>query len=141
MKSKNISQVLFDKNKAEKTAPIIKKKIENWLEDLFAWLFYGHGQCETIQMFQHKENELNQELRFFLSQVGYINEDELADSFFEDLLNIHEDLLADLDAILEFDPAAKSKDEVLLAYPGFLRLRFIEWQIIFGIKKCQFYQE
>lgn len=122
MKSRNISQVLFDKNKAEKTAPIIKKKIENWLEDLFAWLFYGHGQCETIQMFQHKENELNQELRFFLSQVGYINEDEVADSFFEDLLNIHEDLLADLDAILEFDPAAKSKDEVLLAYPGFFAI-------------------
>jgi serine O-acetyltransferase len=123
MKSKNaISQVLFDKNKDQKTSPIIKKKIENWLEDLFAWLFYGHGQCETVQMFQQKENELNQELRFFLSQVGFLNEVELADSFFEDLLNIHEDLLADLDTTLEFDPAAKSKNEVLLAYPGFFAI-------------------
>jgi serine O-acetyltransferase len=123
MKSRNnISQVLFDKNKAEKTAPIIKKKIENWLEGLFSWLFYGHGQCETIQIFQEKESELNQELQFFLSQVSFLKEGDLADSFFEDLFNIHQDLLADLDAILEFDPAAKSKEEVLLAYPGFFAI-------------------
>lgn len=122
MKSNNISQVLFDKNKAEKTAPILKKKVEVWLEDLFAWLFYGHGQCDTIEIFQHKEDELNQDLRFFLTHVGFLDEGDLADSFFEDLLNIHQDLLADLDAILQFDPAAKSKDEVLLAYPGFFAI-------------------
>jgi serine O-acetyltransferase len=123
MKSENaISQVLFDKNNSEKTAPIIKRKIDKWIEDLFSWLFYGHGQCETIELFQQKEKELNIDLQYFISQVGLLNELELANSFFEDLVDIHQDLLADLEAILDFDPAAKSKDEVLLAYPGFFAI-------------------
>uniref|UniRef100_UPI00404996FB serine O-acetyltransferase EpsC n=1 Tax=Flavobacterium sp. TaxID=239 RepID=UPI00404996FB len=117
-----ISQVLFDKNCSEKKAPIIKKKVEFWIEDLFSWLFYGHGQCESLQLFEQKEEMLNADLQFFLVQVGVVNPKELADSFFIDLLEIYQDLLADLNGILEFDPAAKSKEEVLLAYPGFFAI-------------------
>jgi serine O-acetyltransferase len=123
MKNVNtISQVLFDKNNAEKTVSIIKNKIENWIEDLFAWLFYGQGKCKSIKLFQQKEKELNNELQFFIAQVRVLKGIALSDAFFKDLLDIHQDLLADLDAILEFDPAAKSKHEVLLAYPGFFAL-------------------
>lgn len=114
-----ISQVLFKKNCSEKRAPVIKKKVEVWIEEIFSWLFYGNGQCESIELFEQKEEKLNADLQFFLVQVGVANEREVADSFFIDLLEIYQDLLADLNAILEFDPAAKSKEEVLLAYPGF----------------------
>jgi serine O-acetyltransferase len=117
-----ISQVLFDKNCSEKRAPIIKKKVEVWIEDLFSWLFYGHGQCESVELFEQNEEKLNADLQFFLVQVEVANETEIADSFFVDLLEIYQDLLADLNAILEFDPAAKSKEEVLLAYPGFFAI-------------------
>lgn len=123
MKSKNaISQVLFNKNRLDKGAPLIKAKVGIWAEDLFSWLFYGHGQCESIELFEQKEQKLNSDLQFFLTQVGVENAFEIANSFFEDLLAIYNDLLADLDAILEFDPAAKSKDEVMLAYPGFFAI-------------------
>ena len=118
-KSNSISEVLFQKNCSEKTVSISKKKIENWIEDLFAWLFCKQGECSDIELFQRKEEALNLDLQLFLSQVGVQNKTELTNSLFEDLITIHEDLLGDLNAILEFDPAAKSKDEVLLAYPGF----------------------
>ena len=122
MNENKISQVLFQKNNAYKTAPIIKKRVEIWIEDLFSWLFYGHGHCKSLEKFHQKEKELNLELQFFLSQVGVNNELDLANSFFVDLFPIYEDLLEDLEAILEFDPAAKSTEEVLLAYPGFFTI-------------------
>ena len=122
MNNSKISQVLFQNNCMSKSAPVIKNRVESWLEDLFSWLFYGYGHCESLDKFQQKEKELNLELQFFLSQVGVKEEVDLSNSFFVDLLVIYEDLLADLDAILEFDPAAKSKEEVLLAYPGFFAI-------------------
>lgn len=115
----SISQILFQKNNSETSVSITKKKIENWIEDLFAWLFCKYGECATIELFQQKEEALNLDLQSFLSQVGVPNKVELSSTFFKDLIEIHKDLLDDLEAILEFDPAAKSKDEVLLAYPGF----------------------
>ncbi|NJM80663.1 MAG: serine acetyltransferase [Flavobacterium sp.] len=109
----------MSKNCEEKSVSITKKKIENWVEDLFAWLFCKQGECSNIELFQQKEEALNLDLQLFLSQVGILEKTTLANSLFEDLVTIHEDLLGDLVAVLEFDPAAKSKDEVLLAYPGF----------------------
>ena len=47
----------------------------------------------------------------------------LAENFTEDLFNFlfgfYEALLTDADAVLRFDPAAQSIEEVLIAYPGF----------------------
>ncbi|HJS01355.1 MAG TPA: serine O-acetyltransferase EpsC [Flavobacterium sp.] len=118
----SISDVLFQKNGSEKTVSITKKKIENWVEDLFAWLFCKQGECSDVELFQQKEEALSLDLQLFLSQVGAQNKTVLANSFFNDLIEIHQDLLDDLNTILEFDPAAKSKDEVLLAYPGFFAI-------------------
>lgn len=115
----SISTILFQKNCSEKTVSITKNKIENWVEDLFAWLFCKQGECSDVGLFQRKEEALHLDLQLFLLQVNVQNKTEVANSFFDDLITIHEDLLEDLHAILEFDPAAKSKDEVLLAYPGF----------------------
>jgi serine O-acetyltransferase len=44
---------------------------------------------------------------------------EVADSFFSTLVFVKEDLLRDARMALEFDPAADSIEEVILAYPGF----------------------
>ena len=45
--------------------------------------------------------------------------DAIADAFVERLPAIHEALLADAEAHFQGDPAAKSIDEVIIAYPGF----------------------
>ena len=44
------------------------------------------------------------------------------DRFFAQLPAIYDALLADADAIYQGDPAATSRDEVMLAYPGFLAI-------------------
>lgn len=45
--------------------------------------------------------------------------DNLHQSFFSELPYIHQKLLKDADAYLNFDPAAKCPEEVILCYPGF----------------------
>jgi serine O-acetyltransferase len=45
--------------------------------------------------------------------------DAVAEAFLDGLPVIHDSLLADAQAHLEGDPAARSLDEVILAYPGF----------------------
>jgi serine O-acetyltransferase len=54
-----------------------------------------------------------------LKQAEVASELDFTIRFFESLVAIHSDLVSDLEAILDFDPAAKSRAEVLLAYPGF----------------------
>jgi len=44
------------------------------------------------------------------------------DRFFSELPGIYDVLLADADAIYQGDPAATSRDEVILAYPGFFAI-------------------
>ena len=122
MKSSSISEVLFQKNNTHTSIPLKKKKVDAWIEEVFAWLFYANAHCVSLIEFQEKEKLLNLNLQFFLTQVGVENPEELSNSFFEDLVAIHQDLLADLGAIVAFDPAAKSTDEVLLAYPGFFSI-------------------
>jgi serine O-acetyltransferase len=45
-----------------------------------------------------------------------------ANLFFASLPGIYDSLLADADAMCQGDPAASSRDEVILAYPGFLAI-------------------
>ncbi|VXB94203.1 Serine acetyltransferase [Flavobacterium sp. 9AF] len=122
MKQITISTILFEKNNTSQNLSITKKKIEFWIEELFAWLFCKSGECTNIELFKHTEEALQLDLQLFLSQVGVLDKITTATSLFEDLIAIHNDLLDDLEAIIEFDPAAKSKDEVLLSYPGFFAI-------------------
>ena len=48
--------------------------------------------------------------------------EELSDSFMRKLPALKKILLTDVDAIYNGDPAAKSKTEVILCYPGFLAI-------------------
>jgi serine O-acetyltransferase len=61
---------------------------------------------------------LDTTIRQFLSGIGY-DEDGITDSFIEQLPAIHDALVMDAAATYEADPAARSVDEVILAYPGF----------------------
>lgn len=93
-----------------------------WSEALFAWLFSTQEIYLNFDAFQQKERELAGELQQFFNQLSISQDLNLTRIFFNDLVTIHSDLLSDLDAILNFDPAAKSKTEVLLAYPGFFAI-------------------
>lgn len=115
-------QLLFQKNLSEERNFLQKKNVENWIEEFVAWLFCTQQECIDLELFEQKLTEFQNELKQFLSQVNVSDPNEIAQSFFDDLYEIHEVLLSDLNAVLEFDPAAKSRTEVLLAYPGFFTI-------------------
>jgi serine O-acetyltransferase len=48
--------------------------------------------------------------------------DNIAASFFNKIPEVYDTLLKDADAFLKFDPAARSHEEVVLAYPGFFAI-------------------
>ncbi|MCW1148143.1 serine O-acetyltransferase EpsC [Flavobacterium lacisediminis] len=116
------SELLFQRNLKEKRNFLDKTKAENWLQNLFAWLFCTQEECLDYDSFQEKELILRNELQILLKQSEVVSEIDFTTSFFESLVAIHSDLLSDLEAILDFDPAAKSRAEVLLAYPGFFAI-------------------
>lgn len=116
------SELLFQRNLKEKRNFLDKTKAENWLENLFAWLFCTQEECLDYDTFQEKELVLRNELQTLLKQSEVVSEIDFTNRFFESLVAIHSDLLSDLEAILDFDPAAKSRAEVLLAYPGFFAI-------------------
>lgn len=116
------SELLFQRNLKEKRNFLDKTKAENWLENLFAWLFCTQEECLDYDSFQEKELILRKELQTLLKQSEVVSEIDFTNRFFESLVAIHSDLLSDLEAILDFDPAAKSRAEVLLAYPGFFAI-------------------
>ncbi|CAM3960182.1 serine O-acetyltransferase EpsC [Flavobacterium cucumis] len=116
------SELLFQRNLKEKQNFLDKTKAENWLENLFTWLFCTQEECLDFNTFKEKELILRNELQILLKQSEVISVIDFTTSFFESLVAIHSDLLSDLEAILDFDPAAKSRAEVLLAYPGFFAI-------------------
>jgi serine O-acetyltransferase len=48
--------------------------------------------------------------------------EQIAASFFSKIPEVYDTLLRDADAFLKFDPAARSHEEVVLAYPGFFAI-------------------
>lgn len=69
-------------------------------------------------------SELRRRVESFLAGQGRGEADvvRVADRFLEELPGLRESLLLDARATCEADPAARSVDEVILAYPGFLAI-------------------
>ena len=101
-----------------------KAQTEYWIEEFFHWLFCIGPQYGNYDYFLGKEKELEQILSGLLELTG-IEEDKIP--VLISLLNsksiiLHEKLEDDLKSIFEFDPAAKSRTEVLVSYPGFFAI-------------------
>ncbi|MFP9116044.1 serine O-acetyltransferase EpsC [Flavobacterium sp. RHBU_3] len=118
------TRAIYRANLVENRIHLDTNKVRHWVDELFAWLFCQKEQYISYTIFQHKEVELRDVLKgFFLQErIPATEAQTLSGLFFARLGVIHNTLLDDLNAVLEFDPAAKSKDEVLLAYPGFFAL-------------------
>ncbi len=101
-----------------------KAKTEAWVEEVFYWLFSIGERYAHYDYFLRKEAQLKNELAELLENVLTENEnaEEKASLFFNALESIHGQLESDLEAVFQFDPAAKSRSEVLVAYPGFFAI-------------------
>jgi serine O-acetyltransferase len=99
-----------------------KQTAENFIEELFEFLFVGQisKHYEAVSL-SNKYQQLKNTFSALLFEV--INDEEKVKEntslFFDTLPSIYKMLLKDAEAILQSDPAARSLEEVLAAYPGF----------------------
>ena len=84
---------------------------------------------EIIEFYEAAENyvlgcsdNLNLVKGLYLESIK--NDNEEADKFVSSLPNIRKQLQDDLNFFMDSDPAADSKEEVVLAYPGFKAIRY-----------------
>ena len=101
-----------------------KAKAEYWIEEFFHWMFCIGPQYHDYDYFLTKEKELESILSGLLSLAGLSSEEiySLLSILRDKAVLLHQKLEDDLKAIFEFDPAAKSRNEVLVAYPGFFAI-------------------
>jgi serine O-acetyltransferase len=115
---------LYKTNFIEPRVFIDKKKVRQWINDLTSWMFCTKVEYLDFPYFYKTEKLLRAQLVELL--IDELDDEKqshnVADQFFNQVPVIHRWLSDDLDAVLEFDPAAKNKNEVLLAYPGFFAI-------------------
>lgn len=99
-----------------------KELAEEFIIQLFNLLFIPSiGRQSSVKDLEKEFESLKSHLSSLVYDVVQDGEkaQQLSASFFEKIPGIYEALLKDGEAILQFDPAAKSLQEVTVAYPGF----------------------
>lgn len=104
-----------------------RRKIVGILSDVQAFMFpaFSSGECVSERMLLEKIRwELAHQIRCALKFDGHvqIDPDAAADSFLSALPGVYRLLTTDIEAIYEGDPAAHSREEIILAYPGFFAI-------------------
>jgi len=109
-----------------------REKAHHFIEDLFEFLFNSSG-CKKADLGAQYDS-LQSQLTLLLSACS---EDKVrVNHFFEHLPNIYDLLLEDAHAILNSDPAAKTIEEVITAYPGFFAIYVHRIAHLLCMKQC-----
>ena len=102
--------------------PFNKKEMEEVIERMYHLMFPVSSQQDIKSV----RNELCDIAEVLFCTIAQLTSEKKANSivkrFFEELPIIQKRLRKDANAYLENDPAAKSIEEVILAYPGFFAL-------------------
>lgn len=109
---------------------ILKQEVlEEFIFSLKGLIFPGFSTeiLDSETYFDIKLNTVRQDLTILLTDVSKISHNELdvkqcVTVFFEKLPEIDKMIAFDLDALYEGDPAAYSKSEIILCYPGLLAI-------------------
>jgi len=119
-----MSYSIYIRNQERTKSPINKTQVENWVDELINWLFDINQEHNNYRFFQNKEKLIQLKLQDILATVTDDTNQIIVNTnyFFDKIEQIHYVLLSDLETIINFDPAAKSKEEVLIAYPGFFAI-------------------
>jgi len=122
MMSDEFIKKLFERNNDHFVRFPDKERVHNFAESLFRFLFIPLKGSDNTKFQLHANFK---ELRnTFSSVIADIADKKTSvraveDNFFSALPAIYANLLDDAEAIVRFDPAAESIEEVLVAYPGF----------------------
>lgn len=97
-----------------------QKTVEKTIKSIFGLLF-PETHTFTEEDIEGNRKNLQTQLSQILSGLT-VNNDEVTRRFFNNLENIKKVLLKDADFILESDPAATQRVEVIAIYPGFFAI-------------------
>lgn len=101
---------------------IQKKKIENFIDSLFHFVFFlDYHRCTGKDEIGQRLEGFKKEFTEILASVSTENQqvEALSDYFFGKFPQIYTDLENDAKALLKNDPAATDLEEIYYAYPGF----------------------
>ena len=118
----NFINQLFSKNRKCFSSFPDKQIAETFGDDLFNFLFSSYeGKYFSEEKLLQQYDELQNNFSALLYEL--VKSEEIAKSnteiFFNEIPALYSHLLFDAEAIVKFDPAAQSIEEVLVAYPGF----------------------
>jgi len=103
-----------------------KPKAQQFINQLISFLFpITAGVSLSVQQLELRLMHLRLELEELLEPLTrYLKQPvtELVEKYFECLPTVYDRLTKDAKAILEFDPAAFSLEEIIIAYPGFFAI-------------------
>ncbi|MEI9934930.1 MAG: serine O-acetyltransferase [Ferruginibacter sp.] len=118
----NFLKELFAQHTNSTAAFPDKDLATEFVDKFFEFLFIPNKQRKNTLNDLEKELE---SLKDYLSTLIYdVTADEkkaqqISKRFFDEMPAIYDKLIKDAEAVLKFDPAAQSIEEVLMAYPGF----------------------
>ena len=122
MTKSDFIQHLFQKNRNRFTSFPDTELAINFIDDLFKLLFASHeGKYQSVELLRDHYEDLKNTFSALLFEL--VRDEKLVRKHTEDFFNAHAEiykqLLQDAEAVLKFDPAAQSIEEVMVAYPGF----------------------
>ncbi|MBC6489356.1 serine O-acetyltransferase EpsC [Flavihumibacter stibioxidans] len=103
-----------------------KKQVIDFAQELVDFLFPVVENEKTYEAKHHRKLDAlkNQflEILFAFSETYKLEEEKICSDFFASMDECKGALLEDAKAMQQFDPAAKSIEEVVLTYPGFMAI-------------------
>ncbi|MEO7310931.1 MAG: serine O-acetyltransferase EpsC [Chitinophagaceae bacterium] len=115
-------QQLFTCNQKKFVAFPDKELAEQFIDQIFDLLFLPNiGKQQNLGKFEKEFESLKSHFSSLIYDVLLDGDKAQAvtENFFDELPSLYSDLMNDAKAISEFDPAAQSIQEVIMAYPGF----------------------
>ena len=102
---------------------IDKKKIEDFIDRFFRFIFFlEYQRCTELSNIEIRLNEFKMEFNEILCSVTDTQEHLKTNHFFESFPKVYQLLQNDAQTIVDNDPAAQSKEEVMFSYPGFFAI-------------------
>jgi serine O-acetyltransferase len=126
--NRNFYQLLYKKQQETEVVPP-NEQIAAWVLKLICLLFPEKADCalssthEVEKEFDKLKAELTRLLNATRACVD-CNNAEITGQFFNNVPELYRVLNTDIDAILDGDPAARTKFEIIRAYPGFFAISF-----------------
>lgn len=114
-----ISQCLSSQTK---TLPINKKELEEALETIFHQILFPICDINCTPSLKHLYSIYSVLLENMTSLLGRNEAEKIADKFISELPLLKQNLYEEAGCYLRHDPAARSIEEIILAYPGFYAL-------------------